>query len=61
MLTNQSENTFAVKSREFLQGATMFKKLGRRFASTAAAAAVISTAAWAPQSAVAGPILDNIK
>jgi general L-amino acid transport system substrate-binding protein len=39
----------------------MFKKLGRRFASTAAAAAVLSSASFFSQVAVAGPILDNIK
>lgn len=39
----------------------MFKKLASRFAPTAAAIAVFSAAAWAPQPAVAGPILDNIK
>jgi len=39
----------------------MFNKLGRRFAVTAAAAAVLSSAALVPQAALAGPILDNIK
>ncbi len=39
----------------------MFKKLGRRFASTAAVAAVLSSASFFSQVAVAGPILDNIK
>jgi len=39
----------------------MNKKFGRKFAVSAATAAVLSTAAMAPQSAAAGPILDNIK
>ena len=39
----------------------MFRKIGRRFALAAAATAVMSTVVLAPQAAVAGPILDNIK
>ena len=39
----------------------MFKKLGRRIALITAATAVLSTAAMVPQTASAGPALDNIK
>ncbi len=39
----------------------MFKRLGHRAALSAAAAAVLSTVTVLPQSATAGPILDNIK
>ena len=39
----------------------MFNKLGRQFASSAAAAAVLAATALTPQVAQAGTILDNIK